>query len=89
MKITERQRLAALYASLAVVVFGASGLIQAMSLDYYTVLGTLQKIIPAAFVLGLLGWVMGAVIEKPSRKKGASYDRIATNDEPKIEMPED
>ena len=89
MKITKRQRLAALFASFAIVIFGASGLIRAMSLDYYTVLGTLQKTIPAALVLGFLGWVMGMILERPPKKKVFSYNKLLTNDEPTIEMPED
>ncbi|SRR5574344_854069 len=52
----------------AILIFGASSLISSGSLDYYTVLGTLIKVVPAAFIMGILGWVMGVVLDKKSKK---------------------
>lgn len=79
--ITERQRLAAVFASFSIVIMGTVSLFQSMSLDYYTVLGTLGKIIPASIILGGLGWVMGMVLDKPKRRYASKgYNSIFMND---------
>jgi len=69
--ISQRKRLAAIFASFAVLIIGTASLLESMSLDYYSVLNTLAKIIPACFALGGLGWIMGVILDKP-RKRGRS-----------------
>lgn len=76
--IPERKRLAALFASFAIVIMGAASLLESMSLDFYTVLGTLEKIVPAATVLGGIGWVMGMVLDKP-RRRNVGGSRVLNN----------
>lgn len=80
--ITERQRLAAVFASFSIVVMGTVSLLQSMSLDYYTVIGTLEKVVPASLILGGLGWVMGMVLDRPKRRysSGRGYNSIFMND---------
>ena len=83
--ILQRKRLAAIFASFAILIMGTTSLLQSMSFDYYSVLNTMQKIIPAAFVLGCLGWVMGMILDKPRRKRGVNYsalfmDKIVKNE---------
>lgn len=73
-RIQQRKRLAAVFASLSILVIGTVSLCESMSLDYYSVLNTLQKIIPASIVIGGLGWVMGMVLDKPKRGHSISYN---------------
>lgn len=75
-KLPERKRLAALFASFAIVVGGALSLLETMSLDYYSVLGTVQKIIPASIIMGCLGWVMGMILDKPKKQHRMSYNNM-------------
>lgn len=77
--ISNRKRLAAVFASLSLFIMGASSLYTSMSLDYYTVLGTLQKVVPASFIMGSLGWVMGMILDKPRKRKKANYNDIGLN----------
>jgi len=71
--IPQRKRLAAIFASFSILIMGALSLLESQSLDYYSVLGTLEKIIPASIVLGGLGWVMGMVLDKPKRVHKLDY----------------
>lgn len=66
--ITQRKRLAALFASFTILIMGTVSLSESMSIDYYSVVYTLYKIIPAAIIIGLLGWVMGMILDKPVNK---------------------
>lgn len=75
-KIPERKRLAALFASFAIVVGGALSLLETMSFDYYSVLGTIQKIVPASIIMGCLGWVMGMILDKPKKRHKMSYNNM-------------
>ncbi len=79
-RIPERKRLAAIFASFAVLLTGATSLLRSMSLDYYSVLGTLQKAIPAGIILGCLGWVMGMILDRPQKIHKISYNQIFIND---------
>ena len=67
--ISQRKRLAAIFASFTILVMGTASLLESMSLDYYSVLNTIQKIIPASFIIGGLGWVMGMILDKPKKRK--------------------
>lgn len=78
--IPQRKRLAAVFASCAVLVMGTASLLQSMSLDYYSVLNTIQKIIPAGFALGALGWVIGMILDKPKRRQKVDYNHLFLND---------
>lgn len=71
--IPQRKRLAALFASFSIVIMGTLSLLESMRIDYYTVLSTLEKVIPASLILGGLGWVMGMILDKPKRKRKSSY----------------
>lgn len=67
--ISQRKRLAAIFASFSILIMGTVSLLESMSLDYYSVLNTLQKVIPASIVLGGLGWVIGMILDKPKKRK--------------------
>lgn len=71
--IPQRKRLAAIFASFAILVMGTLSLLQSRSLDYYSVLGTLIKIIPACIILGGLGWVMGMILDRPRKVNRLDY----------------
>lgn len=68
-----RTRLSALFVSFAILTMGTSSLLRSMSIDYYTVLNTLIKIIPASIVIGLLGWTMGMILDQPKKRSGLGY----------------
>lgn len=67
-KVKQRKRLAALFASFSILIMGTASLLESMSFDYYSVLNTLQKVIPASIIIGALGWVMGMILDRPKRK---------------------
>lgn len=75
--ISQRKRLAAIFASFSILIMGTVSLLESMSLDYYSVLNTLQKVIPASIVLGCLGWVIGMILDKPrKRKRRTMYNNL-------------
>lgn len=78
--ISQRKRLAAIFASFAVLIMGTASLLESMSLDYYTVLATLQKILPASLALGGLGWFMGMILDKPRRRSRGSLNNMFINE---------
>lgn len=85
--ISQRQKLAAVFASFSILVIGCISLCENMSLDYYSVLGTLQKVIPASIALGGLGWVMGTILDRPRRRQRvSSYNSVFLNDVIKNEI---
>ncbi len=53
---------------------GTASLLGSMSLDYYSVLNTLQKVIPASLAMALLGWIMGTILDKPRVNKGLNFN---------------
>ena len=75
-----RKKLSAVFASIAILVMGTASLFQSMSLDYYSVLSTLTKIVPACFVIGFLGWIMGLILDQPKRRQKISYNSVFVND---------
>lgn len=79
--ISQRKRLAAIFASFSVLIVGTASLLESMSIDYYSVLDTIKKIIPAAFILGGMGWVMGMILDKPKKKTkvGMDYSNLLLN----------
>lgn len=82
--ISQRKKLAAIFASFSILIMGTASLLESMSLDYYSVLSTLSKVVPATIALGSLGWVMGMILDKPRKKRRSlnySYlSKISTND---------
>lgn len=88
--ISQRKRLAAIFVSLTVLVMGTASLLESMSLDYYSVLGTLQKVLPASLALGSLGWVMGMILDKPRNRSriGIGYNNMFLNKMAKNETNE-
>lgn len=74
--LQERKRLAAIFASFAILIFGTASLLQSMSLDYYSVLSTLVKVIPASIIIGGLGWVMGMILDQPRRRSRINYGNL-------------
>lgn len=72
--IPERKRLAAIFASFTILIVGTISLIENMTIDYYSVLGTLQKVIPSSIIMGGLGWVMGMILDKPAPQKAKKYN---------------
>lgn len=85
--IAQRKKLAAVFASFAILIMGTVSLFESMSLDYYSVLGTLSKVIPAAVALGSLGWVMGMVLDKPKHKSPINYNKLFLSDVVKDGFP--
>ena len=83
-RLSERKRLAAIFVSFTILLVGAISLSENMSIDYYSVMDTVQKIIPASIVMGALGWIMGMVLDKPqgSRKINSNLflDQMMKND---------
>lgn len=86
--ISERKRLAAIFASLAVLIMGTASLLESMSLDYYTVLATLKKILPASLALGGLGWFMGMILDKPRKRSRGGLNNLFINELMKNASPE-
>jgi hypothetical protein len=76
--ISNRKKLAAIFASFTILIMGAASLLESMSLDYYSVLNTLQKVIPASIIIGWLGWVMGMILDRPKKRKKSkiSYNNL-------------
>ncbi len=51
----------------------------------------MDKVIPAAFALGALGWVMGMILDKPRRRAAINYnklflDHVEKESFPKVEV---
>lgn len=86
--IPQRKRLAAIFASFAVLIMGAASLLRTMSLDYYTVLCTLQKVLPASLALGGLGWIMGMVLDRPRRRGRVGMNNMLMSELMKSAAPE-
>lgn len=78
--ISQRKRLAAVFASFSIVIVGTVSLLESMSLDYYSVLNTVEKIIPACLALGSLGWVMGAILDRPKKRNKAGHNNLFLNE---------
>lgn len=87
-KIQNKYRLAAIFASWTILITGAISLFESMSLDYYSVLATLQKVIPASFVMGVLGWMTGALLDKPRRRRQVFHNNLFIKDVIKKETEE-
>lgn len=71
--IRNKHRFAAVFASFAVLIVGTLSLFTSMSLDYYSVLGSVQKAVPAAILFGFLGYVMGLIVDKPRSRPKLNY----------------
>lgn len=71
-----KKRLAAIFASFAILTVGTLSLLQSMAIDYYSVVNTLEKALPASCILGLIGWVMGAVLDQPRRRPKSGYTNM-------------
>lgn len=78
--IPQRKRLAAIFVSFSILIMGGVSLMENMSIDYYTVVSTLEKIIPASLIMGALGWVMGMILDKPRKRRVISYNNLFMND---------
>ena len=78
-KTPEKIRLSAIFASFAILTVGTVSLIENMSLDYYSVLGTLHKVIPAGITLGGLGWIMGMILDRPKKSFSSGYNNLFLN----------
>lgn len=75
--ITYKQRLSMGFGSIALLLFGSVSLLKAGSIDYYTVMGTLVKVVPASLIIGALGWVMGSLLDKRvMRPRGVSLSNL-------------
>lgn len=78
-QIPARKRLAAIFVSFTILVVGSISLLGNMSIDYYSVLGTMQKLLPASIIIGSLGWVMGMILDKPKKKHKKRYNDLYLN----------
>lgn len=78
--ILQRKRLAAVFASFSILIMGATSLLKSMSLDYYTVLSTLEKVMPATIALGGLGWLMGMILDRPKKINKTGYNNLFLNE---------
>ncbi|MDD3436550.1 MAG: hypothetical protein PHC64_05295 [Candidatus Gastranaerophilales bacterium] len=79
-KLPQRKKLAAVFVSFTILLVGGVSLSRSMSLDYYTVLSTLQKLTPACLALGGLGWVIGMILDKPRRRQRVDYNSLFLHD---------
>lgn len=75
-KTKNKYRLAAIFASWTILITGALSLLGSMSLDYYTVLATLKKIIPASFIMGFIGWITGTILDKPRKRRPVFHNNL-------------
>ena len=78
--ISQRKILAAIFASFAILIIGTTSLLESMSFDYYSVIATVQKILPASLALGSLGWVIGMILDKPKKRQKIDYNHLFLND---------
>lgn len=78
--IPQRKRLAAVFASFSILTVGTASLMQSMSLDYYSVINTLQKLIPSTLAIGSLGWVIGMILDRPRKRQKIDYNNLFLND---------
>ncbi len=78
--LPERKRLAAVFASFAILIYGSVSLFQDMAINYYTVIDTLEKVIPSSFIIGALGWVTGMILDKPKSAHRLNYSSALLND---------
>lgn len=78
--IPERKRLAAIFASFSILIMGTLSLLGSMKIDYYSVLGTLTKVIPASIIIGSLGWIMGMILDRPRKRRSYSHNTIFLKD---------
>jgi len=72
-ELPQRKRLAAIFASFSILIMGTCSLMESMSLDYYAVLNTVEKVVPASIILGGIGWIMGMILDKPKRRKRSNH----------------
>lgn len=75
-KISQRIRLTAVFASFSIIIMGTVSLLESMSLDYYSVLNTLGKIVPASIALGGLGWIMGMILDRPRKRSKTGHNNL-------------
>lgn len=78
--ISKRKRLAAIFASFSILIMGAVSLFESMSLDYYSVLNTMEKVIPASIALGTLGWIMGMILDRPKKRSKIGHNNLFINE---------
>jgi len=88
-KLPYRHRLAALFMSFAILIMGTASLTRTMSLDYYSVLNTLLKIIPSCIIMGMLGRVMGMILDQPRKRSKVDYGNLFVNELMKNTQTED
>lgn len=86
--LSQRKRLAAIFASFSILIIGTLSLAETMSIDYYSVLNTLQKVIPASVIIGSLGWVIGMILDKPKKARRISFNDTFLNNVMKDEIPD-
>ena len=87
--ISQRKKLAAVFASFAILIMGSVSLMGSMSLDYYSVLNTMEKIIPAAIILGGIGWVMGMILDRQPKRNHGGYENIMLSEAMKNHYPDE
>jgi hypothetical protein len=87
-QMPQRVRLCALFVSFTILIMGGVSLFENMTIDYYSVLGTLTKIIPASIAMGGLGWVMGMILDKPKKASTIKYNNMFLKNVVKGELPE-
>lgn len=78
--ISQRKRLAAVFASFSILIMGTVSLFESMSIDYYSVLNTIQKVVPASIALGALGWIMGMILDKPKKRNKIGHNNLFLNE---------
>lgn len=79
-KFFYKTHLCALFASFATILVGTASLLENGAIDYYSVIGALTKILPAAAMMALLGWCIGAIIDKPKTKINTDYNNPLLNE---------
>lgn len=78
--ISKRKRLAAIFASFSILIMGTVSLFESMSLDYYSVLNTMEKVIPASIALGMLGWIIGMILDQPKKRSKIGHNNLFLNE---------
>ncbi len=68
-EMTHSKKFAGLLASFTVIIMVGANLIMSMTIDFSTMMFVFQKVIPTAFLMGLLGHWSGKILDNPKGRK--------------------
>lgn len=68
-ELTYSKKLSGLLASFSVIVLLGANLFQTMTIDTSTIMFVLSKVLPAALIMGYIGYLTGNILDNPKSKK--------------------